>query len=115
MIGAANEAHVYVEPDGKHYVRSLVRGDTAGQVMQIFGHDPAELQGSVASILEGRVRDGTLDERLLADALRRVDAREPALVGAHALTEGLAWEQAHVRAHRRQARVEALIKPGANR
>jgi len=66
LFGSVNEAHVYVEPDGKRYIRNVFRGDAAGDVMRIFGHDPEQLTTSLGSILDARVREGRLEEKVAA-------------------------------------------------
>jgi arginine decarboxylase len=66
LFGSVNEAHVYVEPDGKRYIRNVFRGNAAGDVMRIFGHDPEQLATALGSLLEARVREGRLDEKVAA-------------------------------------------------
>ncbi len=62
LFGAVNEAHICVEPDGKHSVRTLLRGDTVRQVSQIFGHDPDALSRHVEGFVEMLVREGRMEE-----------------------------------------------------
>ena len=84
LFGAVNEAHVFVEPDGKRYIRNVIRGNTAGEVMKIFGHDAEQLAQSVAAVLEGQVREGKLEEKAAAKILaeyRNELARYPYLTG----------------------------------
>ncbi|MGD8375165.1 MAG: biosynthetic arginine decarboxylase [Acidobacteriota bacterium] len=70
LFGSVNEAHVSVEADGKHYIRRINRGDAAGTVMQIFGHEPAELETRLSVLLEARVGDGSLEPKE-AEEIRR--------------------------------------------
>ena len=63
LFGSVNEAYLYVEPDGKRYIRNILRGNTAGEVMKIFGHDPEQLTQSVASLLDVLVREGRMEEK----------------------------------------------------
>jgi arginine decarboxylase len=69
LFGAVNEAHVSVEPDGKQYIRQIVRGNTASEVMRIFGHDAAQLESRVATALQARVQGGGLDDKVAARIL----------------------------------------------
>ena len=62
LFGAVNEAHICVEPDGKHSVRTLLPGDTVRQVSQIFGHDPDALSRHVEGFVEMLVREGRMEE-----------------------------------------------------
>ncbi|TDI13853.1 MAG: biosynthetic arginine decarboxylase [Acidobacteria bacterium] len=62
LFGAVNEAHICVEPDGKHSVRTLLRGDTVRQVSQIFGHDPDALSRHVEGFVEMMVREGRMEK-----------------------------------------------------
>ena len=60
----------------------------------------AELAKPLAPQHQRGVRDGTLDERLLAHAQRRIDRAQPAGVGAHAGSDLLAREEPRVAADR---------------
>ena len=74
LFGSVNEAYVYVEPDGKRYIRNILRGNAAGEVMKIFGHDPEQLTQSVASMLDAQVREGRMEEKEAARVSSRYRA-----------------------------------------
>jgi arginine decarboxylase len=63
LLGATHEAQIVVDETGRSHVQQVRRGNTAGEVLGMFGYQARELLAAVHARLEEQCRNGTLSER----------------------------------------------------
>jgi arginine decarboxylase len=63
LFGSANEAHLIVGDNGRVHTQLVRRGNFIRETLSVFGYDPAALVRQVESMVEARVKEGTLKEK----------------------------------------------------
>ena len=71
LFGAAHEAQIVVDEAGKSHIQHVRRGNSVGEILQVFGYQPKDLEAALKSRLEERVRQGLVSDkdarRILSD------------------------------------------------
>lgn len=66
LFGAVNDAHIYIDDSGKSHIRSVKKGDTIAQTVEMFGYDRVKLIQNVKNILKDRVNENKLTQEVAA-------------------------------------------------
>ena len=66
LFGAVNDAHIYIDDSGKSHIRSVKKGDTIAQTVEMFGYDRVKLLQNVKNILKDRVNENKLTQEVAA-------------------------------------------------
>lgn len=66
LFGAVNDAHIYIDDSGKSHIRSVKKGDTIAQTVEMFGYDRVKLIQNVKNILKDRVNESKLTQEVAA-------------------------------------------------
>ncbi len=62
LFGAVNDAHIYIDDSGKSHIRSVKKGDTIAQTVEMFGYDRVKLIQNVKNILKDRVNENKITQ-----------------------------------------------------
>lgn len=60
LFGSVNDAQIYVDDHGRAIVKSVKKGDTMAQTVEMFGYDRVELIQNVKNALRERVNENQL-------------------------------------------------------
>jgi arginine decarboxylase len=63
LFGVVHEAQVVVDEAGKAHVQQVRRGNSIGEILQMFGYSTQELAAALQARLEERVRSGAVPEK----------------------------------------------------
>ncbi len=64
LFGAVHDAQVYVDEQGKTHIKSVKKGDTMAQTVEMFGYDRVKLIQNVKNTLKDRVTENHLTQEV---------------------------------------------------
>ena len=64
LFGCVHDAQIYVDDQGRAHIKSVKKGDTMAQTVEMFGYDRVELIQNVKNALRERVNENRLTEEV---------------------------------------------------